>query len=154
MTTNVPELFQFFFFFCLSERTPSKNDLLATVILKVQSLLTYLTVFYHQQADKVIDVFTLNAFFSSTASFVTAVGGKVRFPAAEQNREVHPRDETLSGEAADCVAQLFISQSPWQVQTKYFLYPESKGQKINKNKIHLKNTMKYLCILQYVQKCF
>lgn len=57
--------------------------------------------------------------FSSTASFVTAVDGKVRFPAAEQNSEVHPRDETLSGEAADCVAQLFISQSPWQVQTKY-----------------------------------
>lgn len=70
--------------------------------------------------------------FSSTASFVTAVDGKVRFPAAEQNSEVHPRDETLSGEAADCVAQLFISQSPWRVQTKYlpkvpalyFLYPE------------------------------
>lgn len=70
--------------------------------------------------------------FSSTASFVTAVGGKVRFSAAEQNSEVHPRDETLSREAADCVAQLFISQSlagTNKVPALYFLYPESKGQK-------------------------
>lgn len=77
--------------------------------------------------------------FSSTASFGTAVGGKLRFPAAEQNSGVHPRDETLSGEAADCVAQLFISQVLCRYKQSI---QKVKGKK--KDKINVKNTDKVL----------